>query len=252
MKTGIVVQARMGSTRLPGKVCREFYAGQSILDILLKRLLKNRLNLQVVLATSISENDDPIVAAGKKLGIDVYRGSEQNVLERFVEAAQHFMLEGVIRVCADNPFLDLPSLEFLATSLEQYPTADYHSFTLDGITPTILSHIGVFAEATRLRVLERVLQETTEALYHEHVTNYIHQQAEIFHLKLHPVPDFLYQRTDIRLTVDTLEDFQMHQKLYASCLTNGVLLPLKDIIEVIDRQPELLRSMQIEIKKNAK
>ena len=104
MQTGIIVQARTGSTRLPNKVLLPFYKEQCILDIILQRL--KTLKYPVVVATSSHPNDNKIVKAAKKNNVQIFRASEENVLERYIDCAIENNFSNIIRVCADNPFID--------------------------------------------------------------------------------------------------------------------------------------------------
>ena len=191
MKTGIIVQARSGSTRLPQKVVLPFYKGQSILQIILERLKGNKQQAPVILATTTAPGDDAVAEMGKAAGVEVFRGSEHNVLQRFIDASGAHDLDGVLRVCADNPFLHLASVE---TLLEANFTGDYLSFTLNGEKPTILSHIGLFTELTRRSTLLRARASTTDKLYLEHVTNFLYQRPAWFDCALIPAPKAVYLR----------------------------------------------------------
>ena len=111
---GIILQARTGSTRMPEKVILPFYQEQSILDLLLEKVKK--LGVQVVLATTINPFDDRICALAGNHNVPVFRGSENDVLDRFIQAAQQYSFSKIIRVCADNPFLDAAEMQTLISN----------------------------------------------------------------------------------------------------------------------------------------
>lgn len=252
MRQAIIVQARTGSTRLPNKVCLPFYQGQSILAILLQRLQQTQARLPVILATTIHPQDDPVVALGESLGIQVVRGSEEDVLDRFIQAARQHEVEGIIRVCADNPFFDLTSLDELIAFHQQEPSLAYASFTFDGLLPTIRTHIGLFGEATTLTALEQVAAETGEPFFHEHVTPYLYREGTRFEMDLRPVPQALAGRTDLRLTLDTAEDFAYQQALYEAVIALGDPPKISAILSVIEQNPSYLRRMEMEIRRHQK
>jgi spore coat polysaccharide biosynthesis protein SpsF len=167
---GIIIQARTGSTRMPEKVIQPFYHDQTILDLLLEKAIK--LNVPVVLATTVNPSDERLCTLAEKHQVPVFRGSENDVLDRFIQAVRQFGFSKIIRVCADNPFLDLAGLQTLVTAFEQ-SDADYIGFQLAGNKPSILTHFGFWAEAVRLDALEKASILTSEKLYHDHVTNFI-------------------------------------------------------------------------------
>ena len=131
MKLGIIVQARMASTRLPGKILKDFYQGHTILDIILQKL--HRIpNAVVVVATSTNEADDILAAHLEAKGERIYRGSENDVLQRFIDAAEKNGINGIVRICSDNPFLDIKGLLQLAQAARENTEADYIGFMIGG------------------------------------------------------------------------------------------------------------------------
>ena len=152
---GIVVQARMGSTRAPGKMLRTVHDGRGLLDWVLDRLLQEFPPERVLLATTTNAADAPLAELAKQRGVQVFRGSEHDVLARFRDAARMAGWDHVVRVCADNPLLQvrsIPTLVEAATAAQ----ADYASpFFSDGL-PSIRSHCGLFAGWAWLEALDRV------------------------------------------------------------------------------------------------
>ena len=108
MKFAFMIQARLGSTRLPGKILLPFYKNRSILDLLIEKL-QQVSGAKVILATSISPLNDELEAFARTKNCEVYRGDETDVLKRFIDAAEKYGVEHIIRVCSDNPFLELAS-----------------------------------------------------------------------------------------------------------------------------------------------
>jgi spore coat polysaccharide biosynthesis protein SpsF (cytidylyltransferase family) len=246
---GIILQARTGSTRMPEKVILPFYQEKSILDILLERVKK--LNVPVALATTDNPSDDRICALAEKHQVEVFRGSENDVLDRFVQAARQFGFSKIIRVCADNPFLDLAAMQTLVAEFEK-SDADYLAFQLAGNKPSILTHFGFWTEAVRRDALEKAQQLTSEKLYHEHVTNFIYGHPQLFKVQFIPADALVYSRTDIRMTLDTPEDFEIQQEIYAAISKENPNFAIPEIVGWLERHPEFLEQMKSEIRKNQK
>ena len=238
MKTGIIVQARTGSKRLPNKVLLPFYQEQSILEIILQKL--KTLNHPVVVATSNHPNDNEILKVASKKNIQCFRASEENVLERFINCAQENNFSNIIRVCADNPFIDTYYIDVLVDESAVY-SALFFVFKA-----SIQTHWGVFTEFVSLSALEKTRLLTKEKTYLEHVTNYIYQNPELFKItKINP--PILCQANDIRLTVDTAEDFKLSQTLYKICVEKNSNFNLGTVLENISQEMKLQMEKSIAI-----
>ncbi|HEY3371909.1 MAG TPA: hypothetical protein VGK10_13725 [Prolixibacteraceae bacterium] len=246
---GIIIQARTGSTRLPEKVIQPFYKEQTILDLLLEKAKK--LDLPLVLATTVNPLDERLCKLAYQHQVPVFRGSENDVLDRFIQAAHQFRFLKIIRICADNPFLDLECLKTLAATFEE-SDADYLGFQLEGNKPSILTHFGFWAEAVRLDALEKAARLTSEKLYHEHVTNFIYGNPSLFNVQFMEADPIVFSRTDIRMTLDTAEDFDIQKKIFATIIKENPNFGLRDIVGWLDQHPELLETMKQEIVKNQK
>lgn len=238
---GVLLQARSGATRLPGKMTIPFYRGKGILEMVMLRSLAAFEPDCIVLATTTSPADDPLAVLADAHGIKVFRGSEHDVLQRFIDCAHREGFRHVLRICADNPFLKSEYLQALIVDYLKHP-CDYVSYAFPDGTPIIRSHIGLFAEMVATEALERAAQLTNETFYHEHVTNFIYGNPEDFSIRLLPLPEELRARNDIRLTVDTPEDFQMASEIFAELEAKGN--SLSDLIKLIDERPEMLQRMQ--------
>jgi len=246
---GIILQARTGSTRMPEKVILPFYQEQSILDLLLEKIKK--LGIPAVLATTVNPSDDRICTLTAKHEVPVFRGSENDVLDRFIQAARQFGFAKIIRVCADNPFLDLDGMQTLIAEFSK-SDADYLSFQLAGNKPSILTHFGFWTEAVRLDALEKALKLTEEKLYHEHVTNFIYGNPELFNVQFIQANPLVFSRTDIRMTLDTPEDFEIQQKIFATISKENPNFGIPEIVCWLDQHPEILKLMKSEILRNQK
>jgi len=120
----IIIQARMGSTRLPKKMLLPFEEQKGVLEILIDKILHLKSEVSIVLATTTNPADDELALLAKQKNILVFRGDEDDVLKRFIDAAEQFNVQRIIRVCADNPFLDINALEELIAFCNQFDTFD--------------------------------------------------------------------------------------------------------------------------------
>lgn len=251
MKTGIILQARTGSTRLPGKMTRDFFQGSTILDILLQRLKNDFPDTTIVVATSTAEPDQAMVDAAQRNGVSSFRGSENDVLQRFVGAADYFGLSHVVRICADNPMLSTSLLKDLLAAWGD-GSADYCSYRLPDGTPTIRSHYGLFSECVRTDALKKVITLTQDSFFHEHVTNYLYNHPEEFKLQYLPAPEVLNAYPQIRLTIDTAGDFENAGQVYREFLDGGLEFNAENTVMVLKKQKNLLEAMNKEIIANSK
>lgn len=248
MKQAIIIQARTGSTRLPQKMIKPFFEGKSLIELILEKLVGLQ-KCSVVLATSDLKRDDILADFAKKAGAEVYRGDEDDVLKRFIKAAESIGAEQIIRVCADNPFL---SKEYIVDLLKKMAdsNSEYVSYAFPDGTPTIKSHIGLFAEGMTLEALKKVANLTKEKLYREHVTNYIYAHRDIFNVQLFPLPEHLKNKTKLRFTLDTEVDFTLLSKLYKKAHLEN--FDLKQLIEFVESERSILDVMRAEVEKNSK
>ncbi|MBN2667626.1 MAG: hypothetical protein JXR60_00225 [Bacteroidales bacterium] len=244
-KTVIIIQARKGSSRLPNKMVLPFYKGKGVFELVLEKLIKSEVKALIILATTTNLIDDELVTIASNKKIEVFRGDEQNVLKRFIDAADYFSAENIIRVCADNPFLDVSHIPNLIDEIEKNKY-DYISFKHPNGRPTIKTHLGLFTEATTINALKKIRESTSDTLYLEHVTNYLYEQTDNF--KLLNLPDYFINTNDIRLTLDTIEDFNFEKKLYEKF--SG--LNTKELIEMLKSSQEAQTFMHEQIIKNEK
>ena len=249
MNIGILIQARLGSTRLPGKILLPFHGQQTILDILLEKL-HHATKVPVVVATTTDPGNDLLVTHLQAKNELVFRGSENDVLNRFIKAAEQYHLDGIVRICSDNPFLDPEGIQTLIAKAQQND-ADYIGFRINGL-PSIKTHFGFWGEYVTLHALRQVAWSTDDRLAHEHVTIHIYTHPEEYHCEWIDCPDFIQGRNDIRLTVDTQEDFDNAKEVYTDLSTTHPGFCLKEVVDYIDRHEELRASMKRIIEQNAK
>ncbi|MBW2619485.1 MAG: hypothetical protein JRC92_11480 [Deltaproteobacteria bacterium] len=219
----VVVQGRFGSSRLPGKVLYPL-DGVPMLSFLLRRLKAGLPDegYQLVLATTRKETDDPVAWWGVSEGIEVVRGEEDDVLARYVRCLKLFPARAVVRVTADNP-LTCPAMLCLAVDLLLDQGVDY-------VMPRNLPYgaaVDVFSAST-FRLMDR---EVSQACDREHINNFILRNPDRFKT-LWPEIKGQLARPDLRMTVDTLEDWQRINAI----LRPGEIEPWRmDLNEAIER-----------------
>lgn len=218
----VIVQARMGSSRLPGKMMQEL-AGQPLIWHILQRACKVREGLPVVLATTEHPRDDVLDQVARQMDLAVVRGSEDDVLGRFLQVLDEFPAPYVVRICGDSPLFDPDFLGLCLATLEQ-GQADLVAFP--GAPPSLFQG----GEAITTRALRYTREHAgDDPLATEHVTAWAKQQApllpEILKVAyLEPVPGLM---KDIKLSIDTPEDMARLQALYADLYQPGRLVDLR-------------------------
>lgn len=241
---GIIIQARVSSTRLPKKIILEIDEEVTFLDVLLKKLKKLRINLPIVLATSNLQADSVLIEFAKKYEIKLFRGSEQNVLERFIDCAKENEFETIVRICSDNPFIDLDYIEKI---IENYNGEDYLSYNINN-SPSILTHFGFFTEMVSLKALKKVASKKDNNCI-EHVTNCIYKNPNHFNVRF--IEENIYNN-DIRCTLDTKVDFDILKDIYFNFTKKNPDAGYLDVIKYIETRPDLLSEMKKLIKENTK
>jgi spore coat polysaccharide biosynthesis protein SpsF len=219
--TGIVLQARIGSTRLPGKVLASI-GGRSMLEHCVRRLA--HCGLPLVVATTDRDEDLPIAHAAGSLGVAVYRGPADDVLGRFVGAAQTFGFTEIIRATADNPFVDLDAP--LRTSRARRRAAADHA--VERGLP-----VGTAVEAVSRDALVRAHALATEAYDREHVTSLVRRDPRFRALRA-VAPGHL-RESSLRLTVDTAGDLATAREIDAVLAGRRELPGLAAIIQAAEQ-----------------
>lgn len=249
MQISFIVQARVGSSRLPNKILLPFYKGKCILELLVEKL-RRVSEAQIIIATSTNPENDVIAEFCKRLDVNCFRGSENDVLKRFIDAAEAFNANKIIRVCSDNPFIELESIKQLADRGNE-SGADYISYNING-SPSIKTHFGFWTEFVTLNALKRIVALSNESIYHEHVTNYIYTHPEKFTIEWVDGPECLKNRDDIRLTCDTISDFNSSKEIYQSLCKDNPYPTICEIVNYLESHEEYLIKMKEQIKRNSK
>lgn len=229
MKTIAIIQARMGSTRLPGKVLKRL-AGDTVLGHVVRRVrLAKRLD-GICIATTESPTDEPIVAEAARLGVSCWRGSEQDVLDRYFDAAQASGADIIVRVTSDCPLFDGALLDEMLAVFQAAPGLDYLSNVQARRFPR-----GLDAEIFTFTALTRAHREATRQHEREHVTPYFYHHSERFRLHSFVGPE---DWSAHRWTVDTPEDWQFVEAVYAAL---GADFTTADVLKLLKARPELAK-----------
>lgn len=206
MKTVAIIQARLGSTRLPGKVLLPL-AGRPMLAHVIERTRRAQRVDEVLVATTTNTGDAPLVAFCREVGCAVFRGSEPDVLDRYFQAAQNHAATTIVRITSDCPLIDPGVIDAVLTKLAE-TGADYAS----NIAPDRTFPRGLDTEAFPFTTLERFWKEASEPAEREHVTAHIYRHPERFRLAsvAHAQDESAH-----RWTVDTAEDYALAERIFA-------------------------------------
>ena len=227
MKTIAIIQARMGSTRLPGKVLKPL-AGDTVLGHVVRRVREAKRLKGICIATTLSPADDPIVAEAARLGASCWRGSENDVLGRYLGAAQALGAGVIVRVTSDCPLFDGALLDKMLAEFSATNGLDYFSNVQDRRFPR-----GLDAEIFTVAALTLAHRKAKEPQEREHVTPYIYQHPEQFRLGSFVSKVDL---SDHRWTLDTQEDWRFVEAVYAAL---GPRFNTADVLNLLNARPEL-------------
>ncbi len=223
MKIVCIIQARSTSSRLPNKVLLNlpYNSQKTVLEQVISRVKKSRYIDEVVIATTINKSDDLIINLCNQLSIKTYRGSEDNVLSRYYEAAKESLADIVIRITSDCPCIDFEVLDSL---IEKHLAEknDYTSNTLIRSYPH-----GLDCEVFSFKVLEESFLNAKDKFEQEHVTPYIYKTNKN-NYKI-GVLELNHNSSKIRITLDTKEDYNLLCSLYDYLYKEGEYFLLEDI-----------------------
>jgi len=224
-----IIQARVGSTRLPGKVLMKL-AEKIVLEHVIERVSKFKKINKVIVATSIETEDDKISELCQKLNIICYRGSENDVLDRFYHAAKEFNYSNIIRITGDCPMID-PEIIGQVVKLYEKEKLDYAT---NVIPPTFPK--GLDVEVFTFKALEKAWSEVKPGPEREHVTVYFWQHPEIFKQK-HLINKI--NLSEKRWVLDYEVDYKFLQEVFNSLYAIKPNFRLTDVLEFIKVNPDL-------------
>ena len=229
MKAMAIVQARMTSTRLPGKVLLPIL-GVPMLSLQLERMRRASSLDGIVIATTVNASDDPIVELCIQQGVAYFRGSEQDVLSRYAEAANAFEIDVVVRITSDCPLIEPDLIDnAVGVFLQAHGNLDYVSNCLEPSCP-----YGLAVEVFSRQVLDQAHRLAAQPAEREHVTPYIYWRPGQFRIKLLTHNENLSHH---RWTVDTPEDFELVSKIYGALYPQNPEFGMKQTLQLFDKHP---------------
>ncbi len=228
MKAVAIVQARMGSTRLPGKVLMDI-GGRTMLERVVERARRAELLQEVVVATTVEPADDALADLATQKGWAVFRGSQDDVLERYEQAARRFDARVIVRITSDCPLIDPGVVDDVVRALTR-SGADYCSNCLRRTFPR-----GLDVEAMTRDSLEIMAEEATLPHEREHVTPFLYGRPDRFRLQ---GVEGREDHSAHRWTVDTPEDLQLLRSIFAAFGADGPR-SWSEVLEVLARRPEI-------------
>jgi spore coat polysaccharide biosynthesis protein SpsF len=230
MKIVAIIQAHMGSTRLPGKVLADI-CGRPMLIRVIERVKKAARVDELVVATSNLAGDDAIVACCSPVNVVCFRGSDSDVLDRFTMAAHSASADVIVRITSDCPLIDSEVIDHVIDRfLASAPPVDYASNKIPQSFPR-----GLDTEVFTRGSLERAWRDARERYQRTHVTPYIYEHPGVFRL-LSVTSET--DRADWRWTVDTVEDLRFVRGIYSRLGAEGTFT-WRDVVELLEREPSL-------------
>ena len=225
-----ILQARMSSTRFPGKALYPL-AGVPLTEHIINRIKAVTDFDHIVLAVPDSPAETPLIEMAQRLNISVARGPEEDVLERFLIAADQVKAQHIVRICGDNPLIDRQLIRSLIHTHRRENT-DY-TITSDSIP------LGTGTEVVKVKALKSIAGTTTEPKYREHVTTWFHDNPATLIQSRVPAPTYLINKSH-RLTVDTRSDMTLMEKIFDEFYSlASPLLDLEKVIQFLDTRPDI-------------
>lgn len=232
MKIIAIIEARMTSSRLPGKILLPIL-GKPTLELLSERLSHAKLIDKIVIATTTNRTDDIVERLAHRVGVGCYRGSEEDVLDRVLKAAQANDADIIVELTGDNPLID----PFIIDNLIEIYLNNSYDYISNNLKLTYPN--GLDAQVFSLKVLEEVARLTSDPVDHEHVSLYIYDHPERY--KLYNLESNLPKKYwNLRLTVDTKEDFELVRIIFEELYPKNPNFSLEDILDLLEKKPKLM------------
>jgi spore coat polysaccharide biosynthesis protein SpsF len=230
VNTGIIVQARLNSTRFPKKILKKIYKDYSVIDFLLQRIRKSKLANKFILAVPLA-NKKKFSLIAKRNNFELFGGSEKNVLKRYYDAATKYKLNTIIRVTSDSPLMNSSILD---NAINHFKTikVDYYNNILKPSYP-----IGIHIEIFKYKTLKKLFKNVKEKEFKEHVTPYIYNNSNEFRIFTNELKKKLH---NYRLTIDYKQDLTLLQKTIRIS-KKGINVTYQDIISIMKKNPKLVK-----------
>lgn len=219
------IEARMTSSRLPGKVLMDL-VGKPVLQHIIERLEKSAVLDEIVVATTVNDTDQPIVDLCKSIGCKYYRGSEEDVLLRVLEAAKSVEADLIVEITGDCPVIDRRHVDYLVDMFKN-GEYDYVSNIIERSFPR-----GFDTQVFPVRILEKVNQLTKEPSDHEHVSLYIYNNPDKFRLKNWKAKGKM-NNPELEITLDTLVDYELIKEIYENLYFENNDFSAEDVVDFL-------------------
>ena len=229
MDTAIIVQARLGSKRFPGKVLKKIN-GKTILEYTIERLKKTKLSKNIIVATTKREEDQKIIKVAKKTNCLTFRGSTNNVLNRYYKAAVYYRVKNIVRICSDSPLID-PKI---INKVYFFYLKNNYDYVSNKIFPSY--PIGMGVDILNFQSLKKANNLAKNSFEKEYVTVYIKNRPKKFKIKNIGLKKKLLS---YRVVLDYAEDFNLISNMLKYFTKQRKDFSLKDIVKYIDRNPIL-------------
>lgn len=224
-----IVQARMGSERLPGKSLKKI-CGRPMLEHILYRITASKKIHNIIIATTDKKIDLQILKLSKKLSIPYYAGSEDDVLDRFIGAGESVSADVVVRICGDNPLIDIGYLDKMIDShLSKKAEYTYNGSQIPA---------GTAGEVVNFDILKKLSSIAKDKRYREHVTTYILDHLNEFNVNCTKSPPYLEGKA-FRFTVDTEEDLKLIRRIYRRLYQEEKVVETSQAISLLESNPTL-------------
>jgi len=231
-KVAIIIQARVGSSRLPGKILMDI-EGMPMLWHITDRLRLSKTADAVIVATTVNKEDDAVEALCRKHKIDFYRGSEDDVLDRYYQAAMAYDAGVVARICGDCPLIDYEATDMVISAyIDARDRFDGASNAIKRTYPR-----GLDTEVVSMPALKKVWEMAQERYQREHVLCYIHERPDVFKIRSVENDKDL---SGLRWTVDEASDLTLVREIYKRLYEGHKVFLMKDILKVLEREPHLV------------
>jgi spore coat polysaccharide biosynthesis protein SpsF len=229
-KVVAIIQTRMGSSRLPGKAL-SLVSGQPLLALIVKRILPSKYIDQLVVATTKLSHDDAIEVLANELNVPCFRGSEEDCLDRYYQAAKKYKADIIVRLTGDNPLIDSGFVDWM---MEQYlsadPPYDYIDSALSKSFP-----VGLSVEIFSFLALTNAWKEETNMQWREHVTPFIYRHTDLYRVKRLVSP---VNYSHMRWTMDTPQDLNFVRRVFE--YFGHDQFSWRDVIAALEQHPEWL------------
>ena len=225
-----IVQARMGSTRLPGKTLIDI-EGKPLLEHVINRIRYSKMIEEIIIATTNEPEDKAIVNMAKKLQVKTYAGSSYDVLDRFYQVARLFEGKVIVRITADDPFKDPKVIDDIVNYFLSHPELNYVSNTIEPSYP-----VGIDVEVFSFEALKTAWENAKKSVEREHVTPYIIYNPGLFNIANYKNSK---QLSYLRWTIDTKEDLQMTKEVYNRLYVEDKIFYMDDILQLLQKYPHI-------------